>query len=87
MDRTSFQVGKKNVNFLTLALVYKGVAIPLMWTCLDKQGNSNTKERIAFFKRFFEVIFRSQIACLLADREFIGEAWLYHKSNTYSYSY
>ena len=75
MDRTNWKVGKKNINFLTLALVYKGVAIPLMWTCLDKQGNSNTKERIAFFKRFFEVIDREQIVCLLADREFIGEAW------------
>jgi hypothetical protein len=75
MDRTNWKVGKKKVNFLTLALVYKGVAIPLMWICLDKQGNSNTKERIAFFKRFFEVVDRQQIAYLLADREFIGEAW------------
>ena len=75
MDRTNWKVGKQNVNFLTLALVYKGVAIPLMWICLDKQGNSNTKERIAFFKRFFEIVDRQQIAYLLADREFIGEAW------------
>jgi len=75
MDRTNWKIGKKNINFLTLALVYKGVAIPLMWICLDKQGNSNTKERIAFFKRFFEIIDRKQVAFLLADREFIGEAW------------
>lgn len=75
MDRTNWKVGKKNINFLTLALVYKGVAIPLMWTCLDKKGNSNTKERIAFFKRFFEKVDREQIAFLLADREFIGKAW------------
>ena len=64
----------KKINFLTLALVYKGVAT-LIWTCLDKQGNSSTHERIAFFKRFFEVIAREQIAYLLADREFIGKAW------------
>ena len=75
MDRTFFQVGKKNINFLVLALVYKGIAIPLMWTCLDKQGSSNTKERIAFLKHFFEIIDPQQIRFLLADREFIGEAW------------
>jgi len=75
MDRTNWKVGKKNVNFLILALVYKGVAIPLMWICLDKQGNSNTSVRIAFFKRFFAVISRSQIAFLLADFDIIGEAW------------
>jgi len=47
LDRTNWKWGQKNLNFLTLALVYKGVAIPLIWICLDKRGNSNTKERIA----------------------------------------
>lgn len=60
---------------MTLALVYKGVAIPLMWICLDKQGSSNIKERIAFFKHFFEIVDPQQIRFLLGDREFIGEEW------------
>ena len=75
LDRTPFQVGKKNLNFLTLALVYKGVEMNLMWICLDKQGNSSFPERIAFFKRFFEIIDQEQIAFLLADREFIFDTW------------
>ncbi|MDM8561469.1 IS4 family transposase [Thiotrichales bacterium HSG14] len=75
IDRTNWQFFKTNINFLTLALVYKGVAIPLMWTCLDKKGSSNMKERIAFLKHFFEVIAHEQIKCLLADFDIIGEAW------------
>ena len=75
IDRTNWKVGKKNINFLVLALVYKGIALPLMWTCLDKQGSSSTQERIAFLKHFFEVIDPQQIRFLLADREFIGKAW------------
>ena len=30
-----------------LAIVYRGIAIPIHWTLLNKRGNSDTKERIA----------------------------------------
>jgi hypothetical protein len=52
MDRTNWQWGKKNLNILMLALVYKGVAIPVYWLLLNKKGNSDTRERIAIMKRF-----------------------------------
>lgn len=42
MDRTN----------LMLAVVCKGVAIPIYWLLLDKKGNSDTRERIAIVKRF-----------------------------------
>ena len=38
LDRTHWQWGKKNLNILMLAVVYKGVAIPVYWLLLDKKG-------------------------------------------------
>ncbi len=52
MDRTNWQRGKKNINILMLSITYKGIAIPLFLSLLDKKGNSNTKERIAIMDRF-----------------------------------
>jgi hypothetical protein len=76
LDRTNWKWGEKNINILMLAVVYKGVAIPLYWLLLDKKGNSNTRERIALMKRFIRQFGKHHIRSLLADREFIGEDWL-----------
>jgi hypothetical protein len=43
---------------------------------LNKQGNSRTRERIALMKRFIPQFGKEQLLGLLADREFMGEAWL-----------
>lgn len=74
-DRTNWQWGKKDINILMLAVVYKGVAIPVYWMLLDKQGNSNTRERIALVKRFVREFGKARIIKFLADREFVGEKW------------
>lgn len=58
-----------------LAVVYKGVAIPVYWMLPDKQGNSNTRERIALVKRFVREFGKARIIKFLADREFVGEKW------------
>lgn len=76
LDRTNWKWGEKNINILVLAVVYKGVAIPIYWLLLDKKGNSNTRERIALMKRFIRQFGKQHILGLLADREFIGEDWL-----------
>lgn len=76
VDRTNWQWGKKNINILMLAVVYKGVAIPVYWVLLDKKGNSNTRERIALMKRFIGKFGKSNILGILGDREFIGGDWL-----------
>ncbi len=76
MDRTNWQWGKKNLNILMLAVVYKGVAIPVYWLLLDKKGNSDTRERIAIMKRFIRQFGKDRLLGLLADREFIGGQWL-----------
>lgn len=59
-----------------LAVVYKGIAIPIYWVLLHKKGNSNTRERIALMKRFIKHFGSKHIMRVLADREFIGSDWL-----------
>jgi hypothetical protein len=46
MDRTNWQFGRKNINFLVIALVVGKVSIPIAWRILPaktKQGNSNAQ--------------------------------------------
>jgi hypothetical protein len=74
-DRTNWQWGKKNINILTLAIVYKGIAIPIYWLLLNKKGNSSTRERIALVQRFIRQLGKTHIIKFLADREFVGEQW------------
>ena len=47
MDRTNWQFGKTDINFLVLGVAYRGIALPLFWSVLGKAGNSNTAERVA----------------------------------------
>jgi hypothetical protein len=75
MDRTNWKWGKADINILTLAIVFKGIAIPIYWELLDKKGNSNTQERIALIQKFINRFGKSCIAGILGDREFIGQEW------------
>jgi hypothetical protein len=74
-DRTNWQFGKADINFLVLGIACHGIALPVFWSVLDKAGNSDTAERIALMERFLKVFGIAQIEALLADREFVGEAW------------
>ena len=56
IDRTNWKFGKENFNILTAGIVYKGIAIPFLWTCLPKRGNSNSAERISFMKLLLTLI-------------------------------
>ena len=76
VDRTHWCWGKSNINILMLSVVYRGIALPLFWCLLPKFGNSDTAERIALVKRFIAQFGPEKLAGLLADREFIGDAWL-----------
>lgn len=75
LDRTNWQLGKFPINLLVLAIVHNGVAFPIYWTFLAKKGNSNTAERIAIMERFITTFGQDSIACLVADREFVGKKW------------
>jgi len=76
LDRTQWRIGDRDVNFLVLAVVTRRFRVPLIWALLDKRGNSDTDERIALMRRYLAVFEASTIRLLLADREFVGTAWL-----------
>ena len=42
LDRTNWKFGSTDINILVLAIVYKGVAFPLLYTMMPKFGNSST---------------------------------------------
>lgn len=75
LDRTHWKFAAFNINILTFALAYQGVAFMLLWTLLPKQGNSNQGERESLMKNLLRLIPASKIKALLADREFIGKDW------------
>lgn len=75
LDRTQWQFGDCVFNILMLGVVHEGVAFPLVWCLLDKRGNSNSDERMQLFNQFLERFGKRDIACLTADREFIGKDW------------
>jgi hypothetical protein len=76
LDRTNWKIGTRDVNSLVLAVVTRRFRVPLFWTPLDGPGNSPTATRIASMRRFLARFEASTIRILLADREFIGGAWL-----------
>ena len=75
IDRSHWQLGKAVINILMLAVIYKGVAIPIYWSLFRKKGNSDTKERIDLLEKFTINFGKDKIAGLLGDREFIGGKW------------
>lgn len=75
LDRTNWMFGKRKINILVLAVVYKQIAIPIYWKLLNKNGNSNTKERIKVINWLLEHFNSNRISGLLADREFVGYDW------------
>jgi hypothetical protein len=75
VDRTNWKWGESDINVLMLGIVYRGVAIPVYWEVLDKQGNSDTPERIELIKCFIKQFGKDSIAGIFGDREFIGGEW------------
>jgi len=76
LDRTNWKIGGRDVNILMLAVATRRFRVPLMWTVLDKAGNSNTQERVALMQRYLALFGAESVRLLLADREFIGLKWL-----------
>ncbi len=76
MDRTNWKFGEFNINILTPGITYKGIAFPLLFSLLDKRGNSNWEERKDIMGRFIRLFGHDCIDCLVADREFIGKEWI-----------
>lgn len=76
LDRTNWKIGSRDINILVLAVVTRRFRVPLMWTLLTHQGNSDTQQRIALMERYLALFGASSIQWLLADREFIGSRWM-----------
>ena len=86
MDRTNWKFGQQNINVLVIAVVYHGVAFPLLFKLLPKFGNSNTCERIEIIERYIYLFGSESLDCLTADREFVGEKWIkYLNDNSVRY--
>lgn len=79
VDRTNWKFGIKNINLLTIGCLNEGVFSPLFWKQLDKQGNSNFKDRSFLIDSLLSIfsVFKKDHkgSILLADREFIGKDW------------
>lgn len=76
LDRTNWKLGSRDINILMLAIVTRRFRVPLLFTLLPHQGNSNTGQRIALMRRYLALFPAASIHCLLADREFIGAEWM-----------
>lgn len=76
MDRTNWKFGTLNINILMISVCYQGVGIPIVWTMLQKRGNSNLKERRELINRYINLFGTDSIESIGADREFIGDEWI-----------
>jgi hypothetical protein len=77
LDRTQWRLGARDVNVLMLAVVTRRARVPLIWSVLDNRGGtSDSAERIALMRRYLALFGAASVRMLLADREFVGRAWM-----------
>ena len=76
LDRTCWKFGRHEVNVLMLAIIRNGIAIPVMWDVLGRAGTSTTAQRSALCPASVPSLARLPSPELIADREFIGTAWM-----------
>lgn len=76
IDRTEWQLGKRWVNVLMLAIVSDAVAIPLFWLVFEKKGCSSARERKEILEHYLQVFEVETIKFVTADREFACREWL-----------
>jgi hypothetical protein len=77
LDRTQWKLGARDVNILMLAVVTRRARVPLIWSVLDNRGGtSDSAERIALMRRYLALFGAASVRMLLADREFVGRAWM-----------
>jgi hypothetical protein len=77
LDRTQWKLGTRDVNILMLAVVTRRARVPLIWSVLDNNGGaSDSGQRIALMRRYLAIFGAASVRLLLADREFVGLAWM-----------
>ena len=75
-DRTEWSFGNTRFNILMLGVVHNGVAYSVVWTMLNKKGNSNSDERMDLLDRFEQIFPNAEVAYISGEREFVGREWL-----------
>lgn len=81
LDATTWQIGKKKVQLLTLCIIYRNIAIPIFWHQLNKKGHSSEDERESLIRDAL-ALYHLKGKILLADREYVGEKWLAYLSKS-----
>ena len=76
LDRTNWKYGQTDVNVLLLAVIWRGVAIPLLYELLPHGGGSHTEIRHTLMDDALCLLCAAEIRVLYADREFVGYDWI-----------
>ena len=77
LDRTQWKLGTRDVNILMLAVVTRRARVPLIWSVLDNNGGtSDSGQRTLLMRRYLAIFGAASVRLLLADREFVGRAWM-----------
>ncbi len=70
IDRTQWKFGETWINILTLSVIYRQIAIPIMWHTINEKGNASAAQHIEISRRFITEFGTERIEKVLADREF-----------------
>lgn len=89
MDRTDWEKRRKYINILSVAVSYKGRALPLFWIVLDRKGNSSfehwKKVLTPVIEGLQQMDWASDIPIhVVADREFASPKLAEWLKNTYN---
>jgi len=79
VDRTNWRIGRSDVNILVAGVLFHGVSVPVAWLLLPartKRGNSRTNHRKRLLRDLLALVPAASVEALVADREFIGAAWI-----------
>lgn len=78
VDRTEWHFGSMPVNILMIGIAHRGICFPVVWTALPSGGGSGADDQTRVLERLLTVVEAASIEAVVADREFIGAAWLAH---------
>lgn len=75
MDRTNWQFGKTDINYLVLCIATDTMRVPVLWKLIGSQGNSCTQDWLELVDIWIQGFGSDGIQILLADREFVSNQW------------
>ena len=70
-NATQWQFAGVNFNILRLIIVADDVSLPILWTMLDKHGNSNQEERKLLVLRYINLFGLDSIDCMATERIYL----------------